>query len=246
MYGYTKTGSLLRIQGDYDASLKAYGDALGITRELAQSDASSLDIKRDVGSWLTEIAIIRALKGDFEGCRQAAEESAASLRVLMAADATDVASQQYLANALNVLGDALSAKADYAGARRAFDEALKLNHALLAKISDSTDIQNGLSGSQLAIGKMLNRQGDRAGALKSLQQSLEARKRLATADPGNPALRRGVAEVMHELAAAPGSPVDWDAFRSYVKDMDGKGQLWPSDRSWLEEPPRQGASGGAQ
>jgi tetratricopeptide (TPR) repeat protein len=243
-YGYSKTANLQRIEGDFDAALGSYEHALEIYRELARSPTAALDMKQDVGTGLTDMADVMYLKDDFDGSRRANEESIALLRGLVSADATDALSRQFLAAALYGEGAALAAQAQYPAARKAYEEGLKIDRAMAAKDANAATIQFQISVGELGLGKVLVAQGDRNG-LTSLQHALDARRRLATSQPGSSSAERGVAEVLRAMVDTPRSPVGWREFGTQVERMQSQGIFWPADRAWIDEARRVASSGSA-
>ena len=242
-FGYSKTAFLQRIQGDFDASLQNYERALQISRELTRASSAALDVRQDVGTGLADVANVKFLKADFAGARQAAQEGVSILRDLATADATDATSRQFQASALYSLGAALGATSDLNGARKAFEEGLALDRALASRDAEAGDIQIDIAVGELGLGRLLLQQGEPAAGLKLLEHCLQVRRQIAGSHVGSSSAERAVAEVMRALADVPNSKISWTDFRTQVETMDARGILWPSDRTWLEEARRRGASG---
>jgi tetratricopeptide (TPR) repeat protein len=233
--GLQGTGEVLQAQGDLAGAGHAYAEDLAISRRLAAADPTNADAQRGVSVTLDKTGEVLQAQGDLAGAGKAYAEALSIDRRLAAADPTNAGAQRDVAVALDRTGEALRAKGDLAGAVKAYAEALAIGRRVAAADPANAGAQRDLSGDLANVGDVLRAAGDLAGAGKAYAEELAIRHRLAAADRANADAQRDVWVVMFKLASIGTPGVRWSDVVSWMKAMDAKGMLAPSDRQFLDQ-----------
>jgi tetratricopeptide (TPR) repeat protein len=233
--GLQGTGEVLQAQGDLAGAGHAYAEDLAISRRLAAADPTNADAQRGVSVTLDKTGEVLQAQGDLAGAGKAYAEALSIDRRLAAADPTNAGAQRDVAIALDRTGEALRAKGDLAGAVKAYAEALAIGRRVAAADPANAGAQRDLSGDLANVGDVLRAAGDLAGAGKAYAEELAIRHRLAAADRANADAQRDVWVVMFKLASIGTPGVRWSDVVSWMKAMDAKGMLAPSDRQFLDQ-----------
>jgi tetratricopeptide (TPR) repeat protein len=112
--------------------LKAYEEALAISRQLAAADPRKIEWQRDLSSRLMKIGEVHLDAGDATAALAAYEETLSIRRRLAAADPDNAQAQRHLGAVLHKFGDAQSDAGNRAAALAAYEESFAIRRRLAA------------------------------------------------------------------------------------------------------------------
>ena len=235
-------GRIQQVQGDLEAALKSYQDALRIAEELVREAPDNRGWQHDLSVCYIKIGDIKRAQGGLEAALNSYQDGLEIRKELVREAPSNRGWQRDLSISYERIGDIQQAQGDLAEALKSYQDGLAIRKDLARKDPGNKEWQRDLSISYEKIGDIQQAQGDLAGALKSYQDGLAIRKDLAKEDPTNKEWQRDLSvsfnkigdiqEVQGDLAAALNSYQEGLTIRKELASQDSSNMQWQADLAY--------------
>jgi tetratricopeptide (TPR) repeat protein len=202
-------GELLREHGDFPRSLNRYQSALGLLRNVADTDRQNADVQAAMADCLAEIGGVLDSMRDVASAREHYTRSLEIRRRLAGEHPQSAYAEKALAEALVGFGDFLFRQDDVEGALLHYRQALERFRGLAERRPSDWDAPVDVGNVLANIGDALAEQNDMRGAQASYEEVVDIADALIVAHPRSPYAQVLLSEAHGRLAELAAQRRDW-------------------------------------